>query len=158
MSRAPNFKEFLVENFHTEFAGILTLDLRKDAHVKRDELYELFHGSHSNFHIEKLVNLDTVWYIKCFDFSSKKLANEFVLEFLKQCVEQLKISRISISFNLSLTYLHSKPPYKNMTDILIDYSLFDDGYCKLQNYIEPSYPLAADWSLIDKDWFIRGDF
>lgn len=65
-----------------------------------------------------LVNLDTVWYIKCFDFSSKKLANEFVLEFLKQCVEQLKISRISISFNLSLTYLHSKPPYKNMTDIL----------------------------------------
>ena len=46
MSRASNFKEFLVENFHTEFAGILTLDLRKDTHVKRDELYELFHESH----------------------------------------------------------------------------------------------------------------
>ena len=158
MSKASNFKEFLGESFHTEFAGILTLDLRNDIHNKRDDLYELFLESPSNIHIEKAVNLETVWGIKCFDFSSKKAANDSVLAFLKQCVKQLKISRITISFNLSLTYLHSKPVYQNMTDTLIDYSLFDDGYCRLKNYLEPSYPITADWNLINKDWFIRDDF
>lgn len=158
MSRASTFKEYLSESFHTEFAGILTLDLRNDIHNKRENLYELFRETPPNIHLEKAVNLDTVWNIKCFDFSSKNAANKCILEFLGQCVRQLKISRITISFSLSLTYLHSKPAYRNMTDISIDYSLLDDGYCKLKNYLEPLYPITADWNLIDKDWFIRDDF
>lgn len=149
-----SFKDFVAMKAHTEFSGILTLDLPNDKDNKRHRLYELFNETTGDLVIEKLDKLDTVWIVKCFDFHNKSDANGAVKDFLEQCIRKLEIKYINVCLSLSLSYLDSKPI--DRVDLNgkppIDYSLIQHNIQLLENLFEPTCPVSLRWDHFFKEW------
>ena len=139
-------------SFYAEFSGILTLDLPNDLSNKRNELYKVIEKGTHHLTFSKVGILDTVWAVNCENVATKAEAIENVLEFLADAIPDCKIEKISVALSLSLTYLHSKHSLTNMTDTVIVYSLYKDGTCLLEEHLEPSYPIIANWNKRTYDW------